>query len=133
MSVPTLTPSSQTSAIILPSTGSTSDVADVLPIGVYSLSTDFLSGAAAQVAYTYKKLGGDILDLEIKAANVYANYEEACLEYSYLVNIHQSKNSLGSILGNTTGSFSHTGQFSGSASGSASNKKCQLEISQNEI
>ena len=128
MSVPTLTPSSQTSAIILPSTGSTSDVADVLPIGVYSLSTDFLSGAAAQVAYTYKKLGGDILDIEIKAANVYANYEEACLEYSYLVNIHQSKNSLGSILGNTTGSFSHTGQFSGSASGSAANKNANLKF-----
>jgi len=36
------------------------------------------------------------------------------LEYSYLVNIHQSKNIIGSALGGTTGSFTHTGQLSAS-------------------
>jgi len=128
MSVPTLTPSSQTSVIILPSTGSTTDVAASLPIGVYSTDADFLAGAAAQVAYTYKKLGGDILDIELKAISVYANYEEACLEYSYLLNIHQSKNALGSALGGTTGSFAHTGEFSGSASGSAANENANLKF-----
>lgn len=121
MAVPTLTPAAKTSAIVLPANGSTERVSNACPIGVYTGSADFLSGAAAQVAYTYKKLGGDILDLEITEQNVYANYEEACLEYSYLVNIHQSKNSLGSALGATTGSFDHTGEFSGSASGSAAN------------
>ena len=63
MAVPTLTPPAKTSAIVLPSSGSTEDVAAACPIGVYIESDDFLSGAAAQVAYTYKKLGGDILDL----------------------------------------------------------------------
>ena len=128
MAFPTLTPTSQTSAIILPATGTYSDVSDALPIGVYSSSEDFLSGAAAQVSYTYRKLGGDILDIELKADNVYANYEEAVLEYSYLLNIHQSKNALGSALGNTTGSFAHTGQFSGSASGSVSNKNANVKF-----
>ena len=128
MSFPTLTPTSQTSAIILPSTGTAGNVAAALPVGVYSTSVDFLSGAAAQVAYTFKKLGGDVLDLEITEENVYANYEEAVLEYSYLLNIHQSKNSLGSALGNSTGSFDHTGQFSGSASGSASNVNANLKF-----
>jgi len=121
MAVPTLTPVSKTSAIVLPSAGTPENVAAACPIGVYIGSVDFLSGASAQVAYTYKKLGGDILDIEITEQNVYANYEEACLEYSYLVNIHQSKNSLGSALGASTGSFDHTGEFSGSASGSAAN------------
>ena len=121
MAVPTLTPVSKTSAIVLPATGTIENVANACPIGVYTDSADFLSGAAAQVAYTFKKLGGDILDLEIKEENVYANYEEACLEYSYLLNIHQSKNSLGSALGSTTGSCDHTGEFSGSASGSDDN------------
>jgi hypothetical protein len=128
MAFPTLTPASQTSAIILPATGAADDVADTLPVGVYSASEDFLSGAAAQVAYTYRKLGGDVLDIELKADNVYANYEEAVLEYSYLLNIHQSKNALGSALGNTTGSFNHKGQFSGSASGSVSNKNANLKF-----
>ena len=80
------------------------------------------------MGYTYKKLGGDVLDLEITERNVYANYEEACLEYSYIVNIHQSKNAIGSALGSTTGSFSHTGQFSGSASGSAENVRANVKF-----
>ena len=86
MSFPQLTPSSETSAVILPATGSSADVKAALPFGVYDTS-DFKEGAAAQVAYTYKKLGGDVLDIELTPGNVYAAYEEAVLEYSYLVNI----------------------------------------------
>ena len=111
MSLPELTPTSQTSAIILPITGTAANVAAACPIGAYTGSADFLSGAAAQVAFTYKKLGGDILDIELKEDNVYANYEEAVLEYSYIVNIHQSKNIIGSALGNATGSFDHIGEI----------------------
>ena len=110
MALPTLTPTSQTSAIILPSTGSEAKVPAALPLGVYAGSTEFLSGAAAQVAFTYKRLGGDVLDIELTEENIYANYEDAVLEYSYLVNVHQSKNILGSALGGTTGSFDHTGE-----------------------
>ena len=116
MSLPELTPTSQTSAIILPVTGTTSNVAAALPLGVYADSTEFLSGAVAQVAFTYKRLGGDVLDIELTEENVYANFEDAVLEYSYLLNIHQSKNILGSALGATTGSFTHTGQLSSSHS-----------------
>jgi hypothetical protein len=111
MALPTLTPTSQTSAIILPSEGDITKVADALPIGVYASSNEFLSGAAAQVAFTYKRLGGDVLDIELTEQNVYANFEDAVLEYSYLINIHQSKNILGSALGGTTGSFDHKGEI----------------------
>ncbi len=107
MALPTLTPTSTTSAIILPETGTIGNVAAACPVGTYNDSTDFLSGALMQVAYTYKKLGGDVLDLEMTEQNVYANYEEACLEYSYLLNLHQAKNMLGSALGGSTGSFNH--------------------------
>tara|TARA_R110002073_G_scaffold177926_1_gene336190 strand:- start:1530 stop:2768 length:1239 start_codon:yes stop_codon:yes gene_type:complete len=110
MALPTLTPTSQTSAIILPVTGNTDNVTAALPLGVYSASAQFLSGAAAQVAFTYKRLGGDVLDIELTEDNVYASYEDAVLEYSYLINVHQSKNILGSALGGTTGSFDHTGE-----------------------
>ena len=114
MSLPELTPTSQTSAIILPITGTVGKVAAALPLGVYKTSSEFLSGAVAQVAFTYKRLGGDVLDIELTEENVYANFEDAVLEYSYLVNIHQSKNIIGSALGGTTGSFTHTGQLSSS-------------------
>jgi hypothetical protein len=109
MSKPTLTPKQQTSVIVLPSTGTVENVSAALPLGMYAIESDFLSGAADQVAYTYKKLGGDVLDLEITEATIYANYEEAVLEYSYIVNSHQAKNILSDLLGTTTGSFDSDG------------------------
>jgi len=116
MAIPKLYPASTSNANILPATGSTTNVAATLPFGVYSESAYFLSGAADQVAFTYKKLGGDVLDIELTEGNVYAAYEEAVLEYSYLLNLHQSKNTLSSYLGSTTGSFDEVGQIqSGSA------------------
>jgi hypothetical protein len=91
-------------------------VAAALPFTVYSSNSSFLSGASDQVAYVYKKLGGDVLDIEIKAANVYASYQEAVLEYSYLVNSHQAKNVLSDMLGATTASFDEDGEISAGAS-----------------
>ena len=116
MAFPTLTPTSTQSAIVLPASGTYDDVLSSLPFGIYTTGS-FVSGAVDQVAYTYRKLGGDILDLEIKAENVYANYEEAVLEYSYLVNLHQAKNTLGSTLGNPTGSFNEDGTIIAGQSG----------------
>ena len=108
---PTLTPASTTSAIRLPATGNINNVAAVVPFGIYTGSSDFISGAASQVAYTYKKLGGDVVDIELSSSNVYAAYEESVLEYSYIVNIHQAKNVLGNVLGDTTGTFDHRGML----------------------
>ena len=122
MSCPTsLSPVSQTNRCVLPSTGSEVDVNDGVSFGIYSdpnsdlYSVDFLSGAADQVNYTYKMLGGDVLDIELKPANIYSCYEQATLEYSYLVNIHQGKNVLSNILGNTTGSFDSDGNLQAGA------------------
>ena len=111
MSLPELTPTSETSAIILPITGTHANVADACPLGVYTGSVEFITGAVQQVKFTYKRLGGDVLDIELTEQNVYANYEEAVLEYSYIVNKHQAKNILGSALGGTTGSFDHKGEI----------------------
>jgi hypothetical protein len=118
--VPTnISPKSQTSAIILTSTGSAELVASAVPFGIYTGSAAFRSGAADQVAYVYKKLGGDVVDIELTPANVYAAYEESVLEYSYIFNLHQGKNVLSDALGNVTGTFNHLGQrTSGPASAS---------------
>ena len=122
MAYPVLNPISTVSRIVLPETGTYSDVANHLPFGIYGsndsplYSTDFISGAVDQVSYTYKKLGGDVLDIEITSGNVYAAYEEAALEYSYIVNLHQAKNALSRMLGGSTASFDSNGNIlSGSA------------------
>ena len=117
MSVPTLTPASALSAIVLPVTGTTDNVNAAVPYKIYSeetsplYSSEFISGAVDQVSYVYKKLGGDVLDLEITEGNVYAAYEEAVLEYSYLINVHQATNVLSDTLGNSTGSFDSKGNI----------------------
>ena len=129
MALPNLNPVSTVSAVILPATGSTATTGNgagnvsFYPLGIYAdpnsglYDANFISGAADQVAFTYKKLGGDVLDLEITPGNVYAAYEEAVLEYSYIMNLHQAKNTLGNYLGNATGTFDHDGQLKTSLSG----------------
>ena len=118
MAVPTLTPASTLSAVVLPSAGNLADVPSALPFGIYSNSAAFISGAADEVAYVYKKLGGDVLDIELTTGNVYAAYEEAVLEYSYLVNLHQATNALPSMLGKSTGSFDQDGEITNALSAS---------------
>ena len=120
MSLPTLTPASTLSAVILPITGTAGNVNAALPYKIYSdtsaplYSSEFLNGAVDQVSYVYKKLGGDVLDIELTEGNVYAAYEEAVLEYCYLVNVHQATNILSNTLGNTTGSFDSKGNIQAS-------------------
>ena len=117
MALPSLTPISISSKSILPSTGSSSEVNNGCSFKIYSdpsselYSQEFLSGAIEQVTFTYRKLGGDILDIELLPANIYSSYEEAVLEYSYIINMHQSKNIMSTVLGNTTGTFDHRGQL----------------------
>ena len=106
-----LNPKSTTSTVVLTSTGSAALVAAAVPFGVYTGSVPFLSGASLQVNYVYKKLGGDVVDIELTPGNVYSAYEEAVLEYSYIVNLHQGKNILPSVLGNQTGTFDHKGDL----------------------
>ena len=121
MSLPTLTPASTLSAVVLPITGTAGNINSTVPYKIYSSTTSplyskqFLSGAVDQVSYVYKKLGGDVLDIELTEGNIYAAYEEAVLEYSYLINIHQATNILSDALGNTTGSFDSKGNIEAGA------------------
>jgi len=115
--LPTLRPEQQTPVNVLPATGSYAAVGSNLPFGIYGettevlYSTAFVSGAYDQISYTYLKLGGNILDIELQAKNVYASYEEAVLEYSYLINLHHAENVLSDMLGGTSGTFDEDGSL----------------------
>jgi len=130
MALPDFTPLSKMSKVILPVTGNTNNVSTSnLPFGIYVASeywseqqvSAYKTGSAEQVAFVYKRLGGDVVDIELVENQVHAAYEEACLEYSYLINLHQSKNALPFALGQETGSFNSDGQLTGSNSGSLLN------------
>jgi len=132
--LPTLTPVQQTPVNVLPASGTVGNVATNLPFGIYAEQTSplydaaFLSGAADQVAHTYLKLGGNILDIELQEKNIYASYEESVLEYSYIVNMHQAENVLSDMLGGTSGSFDQDGNLlSGTLSSSLGGSHISLK------
>ena len=93
MAATTLTPSSKTSTAALTSTGSYAAAATAAnyPYAIYSdtssglYDANFVTGAVEQVTFVFRKLGGDVLDIELDQKNVYSAYEEAVLEYSYIV------------------------------------------------
>lgn len=124
MALPRLNPKSELSKVILPPEGDLDNVDSIdcpLPFGVYTNEGLFDAaqieaykrGSVDQVAYTYRKLGGSVLDIELTECEIHAAYEESILEYSYLLNIHQGKNVLSNILGGTTGSFDEDGELIG--------------------
>lgn len=110
MALPALYPSATTSSIVLPSSALPSEVTG-LPFSVYANDPYFQSGAAEQVSYVYHKLGGDVLDVELTKAQVFTAYQESCLEYSNIINMHQAKNVIYQLLGATTGTFDQNGQI----------------------
>jgi len=127
---PVLSPVQKTSPYVLPPTGTYSNViSTAVPYGIYLGSTDFISGAVDQVAFTYKMLGGDVLDIELTQQNIYTSYEAAVLEYSYIINNHQARNVLTDFLGATTGTFDHDGELkSGTLSSSLSGTQASLKF-----
>jgi len=58
------------------------------------------------VVFVKRKLGDDILSVELTKKQIWACFEEACLEYSMLVNQAQAKSQLSNLLGIPTGSLS---------------------------
>ena len=130
MAKPTLTPASSTPTNILPSASLASTAFTFsYPFGIYNSdgpleSQYFASGASDQVAFTFKRLGGDVLDIELTEGNVFAAYEEAVLEYSYIINLRQAKNALSNVLGSATASFDHNGN---PVDGDAQNLKAELK------
>ena len=84
MALPILSPASLISKVILPPTGNVANVnPTTLPFGIY-VNEDywtgeqinlFKSGSVEEVAHVYKKLGGDVLDIELVETQVYAAYE----------------------------------------------------------
>jgi len=76
------------------------------PFGFFDADVTFQVEADAMVTFVKRKLGDDILSVELTKKQIWACFEEACLEYSMLVNQAQAKNQLANLLGVETGSLS---------------------------
>lgn len=74
------------------------------PFGFFDTDSEFQTEADAVVTFTKRKLGDDILSVELTKKQIWACLEEATLEYSRIVNEADAKSQLNNHLGYPTGS-----------------------------
>jgi hypothetical protein len=73
---------------------------------VFDLETDFITDSDKMIVFVKRKLGDDILSVELTKKQIWANFEEACFEYSSILNQYQAKSQLVNWLGYATGTLS---------------------------
>jgi hypothetical protein len=76
------------------------------PFGAFDTDAAFQSDADSMVTFVKRKLGDDILSVELTKKQIWACFEEAALEYSSIINQYQAKSQIGTFLGSATGSMS---------------------------
>ena len=78
------------------------------PFGFFDSDTAFQQEADNLITFVKRKLGDDILSVELTKKQIWANLEEASLEYSSILNQYQAKSQIVQFLGMpTTGSDGH--------------------------
>jgi len=80
------------------------------PFGFFDSELDFQTEANAIVPFVKRKLGDDILSVELTKKQIWACLEESFLEYSSIINQYQAKSQLANLLGASTGSLDKSEQ-----------------------
>ena len=75
------------------------------PFGLYDDDSAFQSDADKMVTFVKRKLGDDILSVELTQKQIWGNFEETLFEYSSIINQYQAKSQMVNFLGFTTGSI----------------------------
>lgn len=79
--------------------------ANPTPYGYFDTDSDFVLEADQFAIFAKRKLGEDILSVELTRKMYYGNLEEAVLEYSSIINQYQAKSQLLQFMGMPTGSY----------------------------
>ena len=75
------------------------------PFGFFDSDSLFQNHANKVVTFVKRKLGDDVLSVELTKKQIWACFEESFLEYGNLVNQYQTKSQLNNFLGMPTGSL----------------------------
>lgn len=75
------------------------------PFGFFDSDEDFQNEADSIIPFVRRKLGDDILSVELTRKQIWACLEESFLEYSSIINQYQAKSQLANLLGGATGSL----------------------------
>lgn len=80
------------------------------PFGAFDSDTEFQSEADKMVTFVKRKLGDDILSVELTKKQIWACFEESFFQYGQIVNEYQARSQLSTFLGTSTGSMSGSEQ-----------------------
>ena len=72
------------------------------PFGFFDSDIDFQTEADGMYTFVKRKLGDDVLSVELTKKQIWACFEEAFLEYGKIVNEYQAKSQLHNFLGSST-------------------------------
>jgi len=75
------------------------------PFGFYDSDAQFSGEADAMIIYVKRKLGDDILDVELTKKQIWLCFEEAFTHFGYMINKYQTKSQLATLIGQPSGSF----------------------------
>ncbi len=91
-----------------------STISNPTPFGIFDSDDDFKLEADNLVTFVKRKLGDDVLSVELTKKQIFGNFEESTLEYSSILNQYQAKSQLVNYLGFPTGSDDMPHMASGS-------------------
>jgi hypothetical protein len=75
------------------------------PFGFFDSDADFQVEADSMVTFVKRKLGDDVLSVELTKKQIWACFEEAMCEYGSIINQFQVKSQLSNLLGFATGTL----------------------------
>ena len=73
------------------------------PFGIFDSDLHFQEDADSLVLYVKRRLGDDVLTVELTSKQIWANFEEATLEFSKQLNAHQAESYMSNLMGLSTG------------------------------
>jgi hypothetical protein len=76
------------------------------PFSAFDSDSAFQTEADAMFVFVKRKLGDDILSVELTKKQVWACFEESVFEFGKFINEYMTKSQLGNMLGGATGSLS---------------------------
>lgn len=81
------------------------------PFGFFDLDPEFQDEANGMVTFVKRKLGDDVLSVELTNKEIWACFEEACCEYSRKIHEMKIQSELANVLGMPTGSSNLTNAY----------------------
>ena len=81
------------------------------PFGFFDSDSTFQSEADSMVLFVKRKLGDDVLSVELTKKEIWTCFEESCCEYSRLIHEMKITSDLTNVLGMPTGSADLTNRY----------------------